>query len=82
MMPRSDRYGDADVKYTQTIIMTLLGFGVTAFWLLTDKAVMAHHMPAGDTLARAAIMFVVVSGAGLYRDRRAFQRKQADKATS
>ena len=61
----------------QTIITTLLGIGATAFWLLTDKAATAHHMPTGETLARAAILFLVTAGAGFYRDRRAFQKRQA-----
>lgn len=70
------------MRYTQTILMTVVGLGLAGFWLFTNKAVMAHHMPDGSTLARAVILLAVAVSAGFWRDRRAYSKKLAKAPAS
>ncbi len=68
------------MKYTQTTIMTVVGLGLAGFWLFNDKAVMAHQMPSGSTLARAGLFLVIAVAAGLFRDWRSYVKRRADRS--
>jgi len=65
--------GNAEMRYTQTIIVAVGGLGLSGVWLFNDKAVLAHHRAHGPTLVRAVIFLAI---AGLRRDRRAYAKRR------